>query len=189
MQIHNKELSGIKNRMDEVFSSYGKGWDKLDFTKEALSEQQQELHRLMRYQESKLKSLSTPSETDRGNGIVLATSKDIGMISQSMREGIEKRNFSFAISLGNLITKSTTYSDPDRYAVKRLLYEAKEQSGFNKEQDTLNQSEVIKTELDAMLDLIGTDGYKEVLSQVNMKRSPAEIEYERNKEKAEKLRD
>ena len=189
MQIHNKELSNIKSRTDEVFSSYGKGWNKLDFTKEQLSEQQEELHRLMRYQQSKLKSLSTPTEKDGGNAIVLATTKDIGMITQSMRDAIEKRNFSFAISLGNLITKSTTYSEPDRFTVKRLLYDVKEQSGFNKEQDTFNQATVIKVELDAMLDLLGTDGFKEVSSAVHMKRAPAEIEYERNKEKAEKLRD
>ena len=84
------------------------------------------------------------------------------MPKKSITDAIDKGSYSYAISLGNLITSSTIYPDADKYSVKRLVYDAKEKSGYNKERDILNQCQVVKTELDAIQDLIGSDGYKEV---------------------------
>lgn len=175
--------------MQYNLSRYAEGFP-AERVKDDLQTNLRDLNQRVSSLETKLKILSQPNQTDSTNAIVLVVSKDFGLCKQSMLDAIDKKNYSFVISLGNLIENSTKlYRDVERFEAKRLSYKAKDLSGYLKQQDAFNQSKVILTELEGYIDLIGTVGYKDLLSQVNMKRAPVELQYEMNKQKIEQLRD
>lgn len=186
MEINDYTLSQIHSDMDNTLQSYSKELTKTGMTKELVSSYQRRLNEKIAYQEKKLKELTTPNDANYSSAVLLATSKDSGLIKQAMKDGIDKRNFSLAIALGNLVINSTSYSNADRFEVKRLLADAKHKSGYFKEDDTLKQCYVVKETLDTFDDLAGTDEIKEVLNKVNMKRSTAEMKYVLDKEKQER---
>ncbi len=187
MEINDNTLSGINSDMRNTLQAYSNESIKISMTKELLKSYQRRLNEKISYQEKKINELTTPNDVNYNTAVLLSTSKDGGLVKQAMKDAIKKRNDSLALALGNLVINSTSsYSNPDIFAVKRLLEDAKQNSGFMIEDDTLKQCYVVKAELDAIEDLAGTDEINKVLSEVNMKRSTAETKYVLDKEKQQR---
>ena len=113
MEINDNTLSEINSDMRNTLDSYSKGIIKTGMTKQLLSSYQRRLNEKIAYQEKKLKELTTPNDANYSTAVLLSTSKDAGLVKQAMKDSIDKRSFSLALALGNLVINSLSYSKPD----------------------------------------------------------------------------
>ena len=90
MEINDYTLSQIHSDMDNTLQSYSKELTKTGMTKELLSSYQRRLNEKIAYQEKKLKELTTPNDANYSSAVLLATSKDSGLIKQAMKDSIDK---------------------------------------------------------------------------------------------------
>lgn len=145
------------------------------------------LNAKIKRQETILNQKKNISDSIRQNALTIATSGDPGLMIASIKDSIDRGSYSFVFSVSDLILNSKKIDDSTKFSIKRLKQKAEKLSGYESELDTLEQSKVIRKEMETYYENIGKVDFDELKNLSNMARSTAEIGYVRDKMKREKL--
>lgn len=188
MNISDNELLSVQNTFNKLktaylepetmLGSYSADQSKRDVL-EVLNKIEDKIERKNNY----IQSFSKISDQQKANALTVATSGDSGLILASLNDAIEKGSYNFVFSVSDLIQKSNKIDDSTKYQVKRIREKAEKLSGFDSEYNTLEQSKVIKKEIETYLENIGKVDLNELKRLTNFARSTAEIGYVRDKMK------